>query len=229
MKIIKTVLLGLVLILSVKANAQDNTLTFGVKIGANLSSMSGDLPFTKSRFGYNAGVTLDYGFTENWYLLTGLEYTAKGVNFKKIVGIKPTMSASYIQLPIHAGYKLNVSPSTKIVFHAGPYFALGVNGKFKLKDVDIDVLEDILDDISDVNFDDDDIKRLKNSNVNTFGDGNILKRFDLGLGLGVGAEFGKINMGIGYDFGLLNVANNDSDADVTIRNSNAYLSVGYKF
>lgn len=206
MKTIKTILLGLVLLLGVKVSAQEKPFTFGVKAGANMSTITGDTQNTKVRFGYNVGVTVDYAFTENWFILSGLEYTTKGVNGKKVQGIKPSINAAYIQLPIHAGYKLNVSPSTKIVFHAGPYVALGVNGKIKIEE---------------------DIKQNNNSKINTFG--NLMNRFDFGIGLGIGAEFGKINAGIGYDFGLLNVAKNIEDNDLTLRNGNAYISVGYKF
>lgn len=56
-----------------------------------------------------------------------------------------------------------------------------------------------------------------------------MNRFDFGIGLGIGAEFGKINAGLGYDFGLLDVAKNIEDNDLTLRNGNAYISVGYKF
>lgn len=212
MKKTKIVLLGFLLILSVNAHAQDKPLIIGLKVGINLSSISGDISHTKTRFGYNVGVTLDYGFTEDWYLLTGLEYTTKGVNFKNIAGIKPSISAAYIQLPIHAGYKLNVSPSSKIGFHAGPYLACGTNGKKKLDGPTVEGVD------------------KKGREQSTFED-DILKRFDFGLGLGVGAEFGKINVGIGYDFGLINVAKNDENDyyDVIYRNGNAYFSLGYKF
>lgn len=222
MKTIKTILLGLVLLLGVKVSAQEKPFTFGVKAGANMSTVTGDIEDTKVRFGYNVGVTVDYAFTENWFILSGLEYTTKGVNGKKVLGMKPTLNAAYIQLPIHAGYKLNVSPSTKIVFHAGPYVALGVNGKIKIKNINFDVLEDFLDE-DEIEV----IEAINNSNINTFG--NLMNRFDFGIGLGIGAEFGKINAGIGYDFGLLNVAKNIGGNDLTLRNGNAYISVGYKF
>lgn len=138
--------------------------------------------------------------------------------------MKPSLNAAYIQLPIHAGYKLNVSSSTKIVFHAGPYVALGINGKTKIKNINFDALEDLIG----VDLDKKDIEAIKhNSNINTFS--NFMNRFDFGIGLDIGAEFGKINAGIGYDFGLLDVAKNIGGDDLTLRNGNAHISVGYKF
>ncbi len=52
------------------------------------------------------------------------------------------------------------------------------------------------------------------------------KRFDFGLGIGVGAEFGKIMVGLDYLFGLAKVADWDEDSP---KNMSIALSVGYKF
>lgn len=207
MKTIKTILFVLVLALCVKANAQDKPFTFGVKAGANMSTLTGDYKDSKVRFGYNVGVTVDYAVTENWFVLSGLEYTTKGVNGKKVNGVKSSIGASYIQLPIHAAYKLDIASSTKLVFQAGPYVALGVNGKNKIESSNNTVALSLKE--------------------NTFG--KRMKRFDFGLGLGVGAEFGKINANIGYDFGLLNVAKTQKNEDYKLRNGNAFVTVGYKF
>jgi hypothetical protein len=135
---------------------------------------------------------LDYGFTPDVYLLTGLQLTTKG--YKVGTGEdKYTSNLMYLQLPVHAGYKLTVAEATKIVFHAGPYAAYGIGGK--------------------------------SGDDKSFEKGHA-KRFDFGLGLGVGAEFGKIGVDLGYDFGLANV--NDA-GDGKVKNMNAYLSLGYKF
>ena len=93
-------------------------------------------------------------------------------------------------------------PGTKVVLHAGPYIAYGIAGKTKA-----------------------DVAGLSEK-VDTFGDDGLdLKPFDAGLGLGVGAEFGKIILDLGWDMGLTNIG--DSYADV--KTQNAYLSVGYRF
>lgn len=203
MKTMKTILFAVALLIGVNAYAQDGRAEFGVKAGLNMSTFNGDYEDTKAKIGFNVGVTLDYALTDarDWYLLTGLEYTTKGTKFKKIAGIEQSINAAYLQLPIHAGYKFDVTETTRLSFHAGPYLAYGVNGKYKIKSNGVEV------------------------NTDTFDDNN-LKRFDFGVGLGVGAEFGKIGLGLGYDFGLLNVSDNKN---ITVRNANAYLTVGYKF
>lgn len=211
MKTIKAILVAILIFIGISATAQHNPFTFGVKGGINLSNMTGDIDNNKAKVGFNLGLTLDYTITENWYALTDLEYTTKGVKGKKAKDVKTSINAAYLQLPIHIGYKLAVSDAAKVLFHAGPYFAYGTNGNFEAK-----------------------YKGLKGS-FSTF---DLFDRFDLGIGLGVGSELGKINIGIGYDFGLLDIAGNKSVnvgdetvgfIDATIRNANAYLTLDYKF
>lgn len=199
MKTIKLLLVATLILAGISLKAQDNPFTFGVKAGVNMSSVTGDDDGTKVRFGYNIGVTVDYAINQDWYILSGLQYTTKGTNLDKIGSIKPSMHAAYLQLPIHAAYKLEVAPETKLVFHAGPYLAYGLNGDLKFEE---------------------DGEKLS---YNTF---DYFKRFDAGLGLGVGAEFGKFGVDLGWDFGLVNIVDK---GDGTIRNANAYLTVGYKF
>lgn len=218
MKTIKLLLAATLIMVGVSLNAQDNPFTFGVKAGVNMSNMNGDVTGNKVRFGYNIGVTVDYAINQDWYILSGLQYTTKGVNFDKIGGVKPSVHAAYLQLPIHAAYKLEVTPSTTLVFHAGPYLAYGINGKSKLgpnDDVEVDI--EGIEDLEGL------VNSLLNKKTNTF---DTFKRFDAGLGLGIGAEFGKIALDLGWDFGLVNILDK---YDGSVRNANAYLTVGYKF
>ncbi|MDH6307259.1 hypothetical protein M2451_000408 [Dysgonomonas sp. PFB1-18] len=217
--ILKTSLVAIALLIGVSASAQDTPITFGVKVGANLSNFSGDVEDTKAKFGFNAGVTLDYAITPDIYLLTGLEFTMKGAKAEygeeyNGVSVEVTEKANpmYLQLPVHIGYKLAIADNTKLVFHAGPYVAYGIAGKAKVEYKGSVAGIDLSGKAGEHDF---------------FGseeDGGY-KRFDFGLGLGVGAEFGKIGVGLGYDFGLLNM----SRGDAKVRNMNAYLTLGYKF
>jgi hypothetical protein len=95
-------------------------------------------------------------------------------------------------------YKIDVTPGTKVVLHAGPYVAYGLGGKAKAGSLEIDTFDD------DLGF----------------------KPFDAGLGLGVGAEFGKILVDVGWDMGLTNISRISS---MDVKTQNAYISLGYKF
>lgn len=202
---LKATVLAVSLLIGISASAQDSPIQFGVKAGLNLSNFGGkagdDLD---AKIGFNVGVTVDYALTEDVYLLSGLELTTKGAKLSES-GAKLTFNPMYLQLPIHAGYKLAIAEGTKLVFHAGPYLAYGIGGKAKLTGAG-----------------DEDYK------IDFFGseEEGGAKSFDFGVGLGVGAEFGQINAGLGYDFGLANISRSD---DAKLKTQNAYLTVGYKF
>ena len=185
-------------------------LSFNVKGGLNLSNFSGDIPDTKVNPGFHIGVGTDFEFAPNMSIQSGLFFSNKGAKIDgeidlenyEILAAEVTVNANYLQLPIHLAYKIDVMPGTKVVLHAGPYIAYGIAGKTKA-----------------------DVAGLSEK-VDTFGDDGLdLKPFDAGLGLGVGAEFGKIILDLGWDMGLTNIG--DSYADV--KTQNAYLSVGYRF
>lgn len=209
-KVFKVGLLAVALLVGANMNAQDSPIQLGVKAGINLSNMSGDLENTKAKIGFNVGVTADYNLTPNVALLTGVEFTTKGLKGKGIASGN-SINLSYLQLPIHIGYKLDVAEGSKIIFHAGPYLAYGINGKYKEKEDGVTTSVDIFKKYDGV---------------------TLLKRFDFGVGFGVGAEFGQIGIGLGYDFGLTNINDgfsDENDKKISIKNQAAYLTVGYKF
>lgn len=215
--ILKTSLLVISLLVGVVANAQDTPLTFGVKAGVNLSNFGGDVKDSDAKVGFNVGLTVDYALTQDVFLMSGLEFTTKGAkssyeeDFEVAkASVTETVNAMYLQLPIHIGYKFDVSEGLKLNIHAGPYLAYGIGGKAKIK---------YKGDIAGVDL------SQENGEVDFFGKDRA-KEFDFGLGLGVGAEFGKIGVGLGYDLGLVNLSR---ESDYKITNMNAYLSVGYKF
>lgn len=183
--------------------------SLGVKGGVNMSNFYGDdLDDQNVKIGFHIGLAADYEFAYNSAIQTGLFFTTKGAKYSESIGDATgdfTANPMYLQLPVHYAYKLDVTPGTRIVFHAGPYVAYDIGGKAKasgsIGNLEAEVESDV------------------------FGD-NGLKRFDAGLGLGVGAEFGPILLDLGWDMGLVNIADSDNG---DIKNQNAYLSVGYKF
>ncbi|MDR1808892.1 MAG: PorT family protein [Prevotella sp.] len=115
---------------------------------------------------------------------------------------------AYLELPINIGYRIPLE-SFAVTLKAGPYLAYGLSAKLKGEDdgdsAEIDLYK----------------KR------DEFGGEPLLKKFDYGLGIGAGIEFGQIAVGLSYELGLANL--NATKADGSISNQNAYLSVGYKF
>jgi hypothetical protein len=184
-------------------------MNLGVKGGVNMSNFYGDeLDDKNVKIGFHIGLAADYDFAYNSAIQTGLFFTTKGAKYTSSFGDASgelTVNPMYLQIPVHYAYKIDVSPGTRVVLHAGPYAAYGVGGKSKLSGSVGDIGAEYEEDV--------------------FGDDGF-KRFDAGLGLGVGAEFGPLLFDIGWDMGLVNIVDSDNG---DLKNQNAYLSVGYKF
>lgn len=218
-KLFTTGLLAIALLFGTRAYAQDSRATFGVKGGFNLSNMVGDIEHTDPKSGFQFGLTLDYSLSNNVYLLTGMELTTKGAKERREVKYETqymgtayttaniTYSPVYFQIPVHIGYKVNATEKVKIVLHTGPYVAYGLSGKIKS------------------NFNTYAIEDTKTNIFSTDG----LKDFDFGFGVGTGAEWNKLVLNIGYDFGVANILDKAKDERGRLKNTNAYITLGYKF
>lgn len=218
----------LVVAMLAMVTAMSAQVSLGVKGGVNMSNFMGsDVKDTKMKIGFHAGVAADYDFAPNMAVQSGLYFVTKGAKLSEsessLLGVKTKASAvtnaMYLQVPVHFAYKMDVTPGTRLVFHAGPYVAYGIGGKTKSNTkVTGDIPENLKDKINE------ELKKLNGKGVDTFHKDNGLKRFDAGLGLGVGAEFGQILFDLGWDMGLVNLQEKSNG-----KNMNAYLSVGYKF
>lgn len=207
MKKMRIMLVAAMLVMVTAVSAQMN---LGIKGGVNMSNFYGDeLNDNNVKIGFHIGLAADYDFAYNSAIQTGLFFTTKGAKYNNTVGELSgdvNVNPMYMQLPVHYAYKIDVSPGTRVVLHAGPYAAFGVGGKSKISGSLGSVGAEIETDV--------------------FGDDGFLKRFDAGLGLGVGAEFGPLLLDLGWDMGLVNIVDS-SEGD--LKNQNAYLSVGYRF
>lgn len=226
-KLFKVSLFAIALLIGASMNAQEQKVTFGVKAGGSLSNFGGDVSSSYSAaFGYKFGATIDFALTESVYLQTGLDLTLKGGKMKtkfldavtdemgeidfngdgiydqfSIESLK--MAPLYLQVPVHIAYKINTNETTKVVLHAGPYLAYGVGGNNSVT----------------IKYNDNTLSE----DTACFGDQGF-KRFDAGIGGGVGLELGKIIVDLGYDLGLVNMVDGGS-----WKNQNASLTLGYKF
>ena len=204
------VLFVLTAIAMVSVNAQDN-LKWGVMAGMNVSKYT----FTgfDNRVGFHAGVKAELGLSQEAsgaYMDFAALLTLKGAKIDggSIATVK--FNPYYLEIPLHVGYKYAVNEDFALFGSVGPYLAVGLFGKAKLK-VDGDIA---------------DIAELGDNSMSEdiFGDDG-LKRFDFGLGLKAGVEFNKkYQVAISYDFGLVEVAK-----DLGMKNRNLMISLGYMF
>ena len=205
-------------------NAQDN-LKWGVVAGMNVSKMS--TAGLDNKIGYHVGVRAELGLPQvanGLYLDAAALISAKGAKTDAgdLGGIN--VNATYLEIPIHVGYKYAVNDNFNVFGSFGPYVGIGLFGKTKVDELDYDSSHELVN---------------TSYKYNTFGDG--YKRFDMGLGLNVGVEIQqKYRISLGYDFGLLKAfdaasENNGDDEEMEInlasgaKNRNLTISVAYMF
>ena len=169
-----------------------------------------------ARIGFHAGVKSRVGIVAGCEMVVvpmmdfAALLTLKGAKIDggSLASIK--FNPYYLEVPVRVGYKYAVNDDFSLFGSVGPYMAVGLFGKAKLK-VDGDIA---------------DIAELGGNSMSEdiFGDDG-LKRFDFGLGLKAGVEFSKkYQVAISYDFGLVEVIK-----EVGMKNRNLMISLGYMF
>ncbi|MDU1891054.1 MAG: porin family protein [Dysgonomonas sp.] len=190
-------LLVIVMNIVPKLDAQERLVRFGVIGGAQLSTISGTTGSQSSKLGYNIGVTMDYGLAAT-YMKLGLILTHSGVEIKD-GDITQTANLTYLKFPLHVAYRVGIGENKRLVFTGGPYLAYGFAGKWT--------------------------GNGPNRGRSVFSGDSFIK-FDYGLELTAGAEFGKIVVETGATFGIPNINNQSHDKQKT---QSYHLSLGYKF
>ena len=205
--------------------AQDN-LRWGVTAGMNVSKMS--TAGLGNKVGYHVGARAELGLPQvanGLYLDAAALISAKGAKTDAgdLGGIN--VNATYLEIPIHVGYKYTVNDNFNVFGSFGPYFGIGLFGKTKVDELDYNGSHELVN---------------TSYKYNTFGDG--YKRFDMGVGFNVGVEIQqKYRISLGYDFGFIKT--NDSnfeeggedfeemeiDLASGTKNRNLSISVAYMF
>ncbi|MDR0939884.1 MAG: PorT family protein [Mediterranea sp.] len=206
----KTVVLALFALVSVASYAQ---VSFDVKAGMNLSNATG-VDDADPKIGVNAGVGMEYRFSEMWSIQPSLMFSMKGFKASEDF-YKTTASPMYIQLPVLAAVRFGVAANQNVVVKAGPYFAYGVGGKYKLTTRT-------------------GAGGMETEKGDIFGGENGWNRFDAGLAFGIDYEIGKFFVGLGGEIGITKLSDQPTDDMDEIdpkypRNLTFTIGVGYKF
>lgn len=208
------------------AYSQESKFSVGVKAGLGVSKLHIKDVDSDAKLGYRFGVVGEYKLQNNFFIQSGIDLVSKGTKKKfdeegdiNVDGIsgdymhaKLTWNAVYLELPILAGYDLNVTENLKVRFMAGPYLAYGLGGKIIAK-TNVQ--------LSDPNGGYELFSRK--DKINTFSD-EALKRFDMGLLGAIGAEYNKFQLTIGYEYGLVKIFQESS----SIHNMNGFVTLGYR-
>ncbi|MBD5322509.1 MAG: PorT family protein [Bacteroides sp.] len=197
----------------------EQKIVIGPRVGLNVSNYSAtnmEFEGDKSKIGFNVGVAVEFPIVRSFYINTGLFYTTKGIKFEDS-GYDwketETYNAGYIELPVYASYRLNFAEASQLQINFGPYLAYGVNGKVTWKQND-----------------DGDVEKYSYDLFGTDENQAGFKRFDCGLGVGIGYTFNRIYLGMTYQFGLVNVLDSEEYGKLAkMKNRNFNISIGYNF
>ena len=192
-------------VLGMFALAGFSQVKWDAKVGMSMTNLTGDMD-GDMKIGYNVGVGMDYAFSEDWSLQSGLNFTGKGA---KDEGVKVKMN--YVELPILAAYKFALGENMKFVVNAGPYLAVGLGGKMTV--------------------DGEDGGSVKLFSKEDGAEEALMKRFDLGIQYGIGLEVGEhylVNL-TGQN-GFINPLNDKVwGEELSTKNIAFSISVGYRF
>ena len=183
----KKVLLSVFFMLTaLTINAQEDNRV-NLKVGIGASSVVGSDANTTSAFSYKLGIAYDCKVAENFYLVPELDFIAKGFNSASIDG---RINMSYIQIPVFAAYKFNITDNVRVGAQVGPYFSFGIYGS--------------------------DIELYNGTEFNMFDADLGYKRFDVGVIAGINVEFYKFSVGFEYSRGFVKLDPNFSQFNQTI-------------
>lgn len=191
--------------------------SYGVRVGAGSTSqfyqISGQDFFTTTDFklGLQGGVQVDIPIADNFDIETGLFATTKGAKGEKIStanGVTFTTTAEidliFLNLPIQGRYGFSAGENTTIYVAAGPFLGFALKGESDSKTTAGGVVvQEVVTDLEPTS-----------------------NKIDFGVGFGVGALLGDIQVGLGYDLGLVNLSKTTGEDSKT---RSLGLFVTYKF
>ena len=209
MKNVYLIIAAAVMLFAVEANAQ-----IGVGVGYNmLNNVQKALDEDESGAlnGFYVEATYDINFLERSRgelgLQPGLRFSYAGDHeSEEALGVKAKASENetYLDIPVLVKYSYDLD-AVKLSAFAGPVLSCGLSS------------------VAKVSVDDNTTK------ASNYGDESVYGRFDVKLGLGIGAAFmDKFNAKLGYNVGLLNRYTGNLD-DLTFRTGVFYVGVGINF
>lgn len=193
----KKLFLGAALAMGSLAFAQQ----FGVKAGANISSVSKDTwDDSKSKVGFYAGVFMNAPLATDFSIQPEVLYSQYGAKVAALGSTSTNMNLDYITVPVMFQY--NATP--EFYLEAGPEFGFLVSSKFKTSG---------------------------NVNNTTEVDKDYFNTFNMGIGLGAGYYFTpNVGVTARYVAGLNDITNNDKwGKDASNKNGAFQVGMAYKF
>ena len=167
----KKVLMMVALALTTLTMSAQEESKFAVNAGVGFSGIAGnDADGCDNIISFKAGLSYDLGLSESFSVIPGVELVSKGYSEEAIDG---DIRMTYLQIPVFAAFKLNISDDMKLAIKAGPYASYGLFG-------------------SDIEWD-------YGETTNVF---DAFEKFDAGVIAGVSLEISDFVIGAEYSRGL---------------------------
>lgn len=214
------IIVGIAVLISHKSLQANNVTIYAgpsfSKIGMNMGGM-GYTPEMKFLTRFHAGIGYGIEINKNITLEPRLNFATKGFKSREIAATidydkyseylysNSTLRLNYLETPILFKAVLPVDDKIKINAFAGPYLAIGLNGRAVSKYEGISYKEKY-----DVQF----------------GDESGMRRFDMGIKLGGGFEYKSYTIQFFYDQGFLNIARGNGYESKS-KNKSLGVSLGY--
>lgn len=192
-------------VLAISATAMISAQSFGVKGGANISTISKERSWddTNARLGYYVGVYMHAPVNSIFSIQPEVLYNSVGVKYENSK-TSHTLGLDYISAPIMFQFE----PIPKLYVEAGPQFSFLVGNSDRNETDDVVTIK----------------KYRNNSNYNSF---------DLSGAVGVGFRVNNITIGARYLVGFTDIKKSGSTTlsndDKQLRNSALQIGLQYGF
>lgn len=223
---LRNVILGSLLgvfALGATANAQIGFIVRGGYQAANITGLNpkGEI-LHGGRAGVAADITVYDGGMSRISIQPGVDFAMKGYQYKKetkigetTLGANASQTLYYVDIPVLANFAFDLGNDLGVFVNAGPYLGVGVSGTSK-GGIQIG-----------------DWKPESKSDIKPFDKDGVYNRLDWGAQVGAGVEYNRFQVGVGTQFGIGDIrsqkvkdAMKGGDA---LRNSNFFVTVGYRF
>lgn len=210
------------MVISAQAQKSSAILRGGVNL-ANVSvTDNGGIDDAKMLTSFQVGIIGDLNITSFLALQPGVVFTGKGSktqrgNESDANFYRATSNPYYVEVPVNLVFKTPTGTSNFFV-GAGPYIAMGIAGKNKVKGKIAGVS---YSSENNIKWSNDDPTTLNEEEGSGFG---ILKRFDYGLNGTIGVEASKLVISANYGLGLAKLQSGSGGSGEDNNNKHRVLS-----
>lgn len=128
----KIIMMAVMAVLTLTATAQvEKGMRYGISFTGSLSKYT-ETHGADNIFGYGGGVSLEYNFTPNVYIGTGLQFGIRGTKLTSLdvagqnVSLNGSLKSYNIGIPVNVGGRMNLSNSFALFGQVGPYVSYAI-------------------------------------------------------------------------------------------------------